>query len=275
MSTAVVIITAGRNEHLHRTLAGLAQQTRPADEVIIVRMRPDEPAVGHDSLPVRTVDLHSGGSESLPLAAARNIGADASDAEHLVFLDVDCIPAGDLVERYDEVIAGHPGALACGPVRYLREGWDAASAVAPTTDVLARESNDHPARPGVPAGAVVAGGQYELFWSLSFGLHRSTWVGLGGFDEAFNGYGGEDTDFAFRARRAGVPLLWFGGGIAYHQWHRPTRLDPLRTCEIVANAVAFRRRWGSWPMTGWLSELHDLGRVVFDPGADTLEVVSR
>ena len=43
----------------------------------------------------------------------------------------------------------------------------------------------------------------ELFWSLSFGLTASTFDDLGGFAEVFEGYGGEDTDFAFRVHRNG------------------------------------------------------------------------
>ena len=39
-----------------------------------------------------------------------------------IFLDVDCIPHRRLVADYDAALAEHPGALACGRVRYLRRG---------------------------------------------------------------------------------------------------------------------------------------------------------
>ena len=92
----------------------------------------------------------------------------------------------------------------------------------------------------------------------------------GGFDADFVGYGGEDTDLAERARRLGVPLAWFDGGTAFHQWHRPSRLDPARTAELVGNAHRFRRRWGRWPMEGWLRELAVAGRRRLRPGRDVL-----
>jgi hypothetical protein len=75
---------------------------------------------------------------------------------------------------------------------------------------------------------------------------------------------------ALRARQADVPLAWFAGGTAFHQWHQPTRLDPGRLPELIANAHRFRRRFGFWPMAGWFDELQRLGRVRFDPHRDVL-----
>ncbi|WP_425466922.1 galactosyltransferase-related protein [Rarobacter faecitabidus] len=54
----------------------------------------------------------------------------------------------------------------------------------------------HPARPAPAPGEIVAGGSYDLFWSLTFALSSATWQRIGGFDEGYCGYGGEDTDFA-------------------------------------------------------------------------------
>ena len=72
-------------------------------------------------------------------------------------------------------------------------------------------TNPHPARPAPPTGEIVAGSDYELFWSLSFALTSSTWRTIGGFCEHYRGYGAEDTDFAQMARAAGVPMRWVGG----------------------------------------------------------------
>jgi N-acetylglucosaminyl-diphospho-decaprenol L-rhamnosyltransferase len=267
MTIAVIIIAAGRRDHLRRTLHGLRRQTRRPDDVVVVDMRPEDPVAEAVRAPARTVPLTGGrpAGEALPLATARNLGAASTATDRLVFLDVDCLPDGRLVERYDAVLRTHRTAIACGPVRYLQQGWGAdpdapleARGVAPS------------ARP-VPAGDDVRlGDDHELFWSLSFGVDRHTWDRLGGFDEGYRGYGGEDTDLAFRARSLGIPLAWFGGGTAHHQWHRPTRLDPRRTGEIVANARRFHDRWGHWPMTGWLTELAERGLVHFDPSVDDL-----
>jgi N-acetylglucosaminyl-diphospho-decaprenol L-rhamnosyltransferase len=101
-------------------------------------------------------------------------------------------------------------------------------------------------------------------------VHRA----IGGFDERYVGYGGEDTDYALRARRASVGLVWVGGAWAYHQ-HHPVS-DPPREhlAEIVRNARLFRERWGRWPMEGWLRAFAAAGSVDWDPDGDELRLRS-
>jgi len=271
MTIAVVVIVAGRRRHLERTLRGLEQQTHRPDDVVVVDMRPGDPVTDVVRPPARRVPFRGVEDDrvgALPLAAARNLGAASTVADRLVFLDVDCLPERTLVERYAAVLDAHPTAIACGPVRYLREGWDDPAAAG-----LEACSAAPAARVAPDDDSIRLGDDHEMFWSLSFGVDRLVWDRLGGFDEGYRGYGGEDTDLAFRARDLGIPLAWFAGGTAYHQWHAPTRLDPARTAEIVANARRFHRRWGRWPMTGWLTELADRGLVRFDPTADELRTV--
>ena len=50
-------------------------------------------------------------------------------------------------------------------------------------------------------------------------MRKATWERLGGMDERFVGYGGEETDLAARLDPAGVPLYWTAGARAYHQHH--------------------------------------------------------
>jgi hypothetical protein len=99
----------------------------------------------------------------------------------------------------------------------------------------------------------------RLFWSLSFALHASDWVSLGGFCEDYVGYGGEDTDFGQRLGAANGTLLWVGGAAAYHQ-HHPSQSPPVQHLDaIVANANRFHRRWGWFPMEGWLERFAAMG----------------
>jgi len=64
-----------------------------------------------------------------------------------------------------------------------------------------------------------------------------------GFDEAFAGYGAEDTDFGFRAREADLPLVYMGGPGASHQFH-DTFDPPLHHFQdIIRNARMFREKW--------------------------------
>ena len=103
-----------------------------------------------------------------------------------------------------------------------------------------------------PAAAVTTG-----FRSLP--CHRARIGAVGGFCELYQGYGGEDTDFAMLARQAGLGLTWVGGAAAYHQWH-PAGSPPVEhLTDIVRNAALFAERWGWWPMGGWFTEFEALG----------------
>jgi GT2 family glycosyltransferase len=148
-----------------------------------------------------------------------------------------------------------------GPVTYLPSGVDVSDRPA-----LKRATAPHPARPN-PADRttqVARADEYPLFWSLSFAVSAATWVRIGGFHEAYEGYGGEDTDFAFTLRSQAVPLVWVGGAHAYHQYH-PSSSPPWEHLDdILRNGARFAQRWGEWPMTGWLRAFAEEGAVKWD-----------
>jgi glycosyltransferase involved in cell wall biosynthesis len=258
ITPAVITPVAGRAEHLRRQRAALAGCLH-----VVVGMgerAADSP--GPDTVHLEVAVPPDG----LPLAHARNAGAAAAlarGADLLVFLDVDCIPDAELLDRY--AAAARDGTLLCGPVHYLPPAGPGGYPAE-----LAGLAPPHPARPAPPPGVVAEEGRVDLFWSLSFAVTRTTWQSLDGFDEAYRGYGAEDTDFARRARDRGTRLCWVGGARAYHQHHPPARHDAARVAEIVRNARRFHRRWGDWPMHGWLVELDRAGLVRFRPEAGEL-----
>ncbi len=245
MRIAVITIAAGRERHLARQQDGLAASTVAPDVRVVEHLTPQD---GH-----------------LPLARGRNAGAARAlqaGAELLVFLDVDCIPAPDLLARYRAAAAADPGALLCGPVGYLPPGDHPLAG-------LPRLAEPHPARPVPRTGTLLLGGDHRLFWSLSFAVTRATWNQIGGFDEGYTGYGGEDTDFGQRARAAGVGLTWVGGAWAYHQHHETASPPVQHLDDILRNAARFHDRWGWWPMEGWLRAFDDLGLARYDAAAGT------
>lgn len=191
------------------------------------------------------------------LAAARNLGAKTAierGAEVLVFLDADCLASDALVPRYVAALRERPDAVAAGPVTYMDEG-----------QIRVTGPDPHPARPNPADGELVDADNYDLFWSLSFALTAETWARIerdfGGFDPTFEGYGGEDTDFARELQRRRIPLVWVGGAHAYHQWH-PVSSPPWEHLEdIVANANRFHDKWGTFPMEGWLEAFEAEGAV--------------
>lgn len=264
--TAVVTVVRGRHDHLRTQQAGLARSTAAPDLRCVVAMA--DPAIADVVGPgVAVVDCPVAG-DALPLARARNTGAEWAlrrGADLLIFLDVDCIPGRTLVGRYVEAhrTVG-VDALLGGPVTYLPPmpgGYP--------LDHLDGLTRPHPARPAPPPGSVVTASDHDLFWSLSFAVSASGWRRIGGFCEDYSGYGGEDTDFGAVARARGVPLIWVGGAHAYHQ-HHPVSDPPVEhLADIVANARVFRRRWGRWPMPGWLDSFERSGLI--SRHGDTIE----
>jgi GT2 family glycosyltransferase len=219
--------------------------------------------VADEESPASVIDLPV--AEPLPIAYGRNQGAVAalrSAAELLVFLDVDCIPDAELVGRYHDT-AGQPqyaNTLLCGPVTYLPPPGPRGYRL----DDLRAHIDPHPARPQPREDQVVRTTDYALFWSLSFAVAASTWTRIGGFCEQYRGYSGEDTDFAQSAAAQDVSMHWVGGAHAFHQFH-PTADPPVQHVDdIVRNARIFHRRWGWWPMQGWLAGFEEAGVITRD-----------
>lgn len=255
MTLSVLTIVKNRPLHLAQLVEGLRRSAVQPDELIIVDMA-STPAIGVDQAPFPVQILRLDGP-GLPLAAARNAAARAARGDTLLFLDVDCIPMRALTGAITQCLTEHD-ALICAEIRYL--GPDDARNEWEEDDLLSR-AQGHPVR-YFPTDGVRREDNAGLFWSLAFGLHRRRFLDLGGFDEAFTGYGAEDTDFGFRAREAGLPLLFMGGAGAFHQYHDVFD-PPLQHLEdIVRNAALFRARWKIWPMEGWLDAFEKAGLII-------------
>ena len=173
-TVAVIVPVAGRDDHLRRLLDALERQIRPPDEVVVADMADARPVLASAAPAVRRVAI-AGGNCGWPLAAARNRAAATTDADVLVFLDVDCLPGPSLVADYLVALECAWGALACGRVRYLRQGWDERAP-------LDGQSDHHPVRPLVAAPPIDED-HPDLVWSLNFAARAETWAKVGGFDE--------------------------------------------------------------------------------------------
>ncbi|MDN3497074.1 galactosyltransferase-related protein [Planococcus sp. APC 4015] len=251
----VTLCSTPRLAHVRNQLAAIDGATR------IVVWVGDDP---HPALDADHVLSVPPGDEGLRLAAARNAGASLAidtGAPLLVFLDADCVPGTALLPRYLQAAERLPGAMLCGPVTYLSPDVDATDAAA-----LVRATAPHPARPDPTDGAEqrATADEYRLFWSLSFAATPETWRRSGGFDEGYEGYGGEDTDFAFTLRAAGIPLAWVGGAHAYHQHHETSSPPWQHLDDILRNGERFAARWGEWPMSGWIDAFAAAGAVMWD-----------
>ena len=269
-SAAVVTVARGRQVHLARQARAVARLDPAPDEYLVVSLDDEPPPVPGAAV------LHRPAAPPLPLAAARNAGIAAADAELVVCLDADCLPEPPMLGRLAAAAHAAPGArLLAGPVGRLAPLPDAQVEPAPAELERARAAATRGGRPVPPEGAIDPEPRVELFWSLAFAVEPEVHACIGGFDEGYAGYGAEDTDYAFRARAAGVGLSWVGGAWAHHQHHAVSDPPVEHLEDIVRNARRFHARWGRWPMEGWLRAFARAELIAWDPARGTLELSPR
>lgn len=254
---SVLTLARGRETHLANLVLGLTQQTRAPGELVIGVMQPDLYDLPAAEFPVRQIRI---AGDPVPLAEARNRVAREAAGDRLVFLDVDCIPAPGLVADYDAHLDGFEGAV-MGEVLYAPEG---AAAPGWRYDGLDAVAVKHADRGGPPAAGVEACTDYRCFWSLNFAMIRDAFDRSGGFDEGYEGYGGEDTDFGRTLFERGIPLGFAKGALAYHQYH-PHHMPPVHHLEsVLVNAERFKDKWGYHTMDHWLRAFELMGLIARD-----------
>ncbi|WP_170286013.1 glycosyltransferase [Nocardioides rubriscoriae] len=238
LRVSVVVSHFEQPQELARTLAALGAQTRPPDEVVVT----DDGSAVAPTVPdgVRLVRQDDRGFR---VAAARNRGVEATTGELLVLLDADTTPEPGCVEALADLPSRLPECLVVGRRRHASYAADGSrtelpepawltEAYAASSELLDADETSH----RFVIGAIV-------------GCSRWWWDELGGCDESFTAYGGEDWDLAARS--------WRHGGLVAHRrdavaWHdgpdagARSRSDAALLGETVAIAdhVAV-------PGTGW------------------------
>lgn len=267
---SMVTLVRNRNRLLRSFLEGAARQQAPV-EVVVVRAGGDEDPreviAGFRDLRAAVCEVPSEG-ERIPYSAARNAGAAAASGDHLAFCDADTIASPTFAGAIGAALAEHD-ALCTGEVRYLPPG-ETTGVDFPT---LLERSRAHPHREPVPATGVALGGRHELVWGLCMAMRHSTFDLVGGFDEGYDGYAGEDTDLGRALAEVGVPVGLVADAVVLHQHHDSYDPPVQQLRSTVANAQRYRDKWGSWPMGGWLEAFADMGVVEWSPDASRCTVL--
>lgn len=254
MTISVCTLAHGRERHLQNLVHGLNHSRRPPCELVVAVMQDARYDLPSTSFPIRQVML---GQSGICLAEARNVAAFAAKSDLLVFLDVDCIPAPNLIQDYAAVAEQGEGVW-MGEVGYLPQG---ATDGGINFERFEQVSVKHSERAGPPPGMVGRCGDYRCFWSLNFALRAKTFEQLGGFDPRYVGYGGEDTDFGRTIVSKDVPLWWARGAKAFHQYHKH-HMPPVHHLDsVIANAGIFAAKWGEPTMQHWLRAFRLMGLV--------------
>ena len=233
----VVIPYYERPDALELTLAGLERQTYPRNlfEVVVVDDGSDPPLVK----PETELDLRVEYQEDLGfgLARARNTGARAADGDIVLFLDCDMIPEESWLAAHARWHHAASDAVTMG-FRFhvdvdgfsaldVRERRGSLSELFEGREVTRPEWIEvHLART-----RELTSGDDDIFRVITggnFGISRSFFETVGGFDETFTQWGAEDREFAYRAYARGSLLVPERDALCWHQGAGATLSDDER-----------------------------------------------
>lgn len=223
---SVVIPCFDAPEALSRTLAGLERQTWPGRlfEVVVVddgSRRPLERPAG-SPLRVRVLRQRDRG---FGLARARNLGARSAAHDVLVFLDADVIPEAGLLAAHARWHLAASGVLTVGFCACVSVDGIGPDEVRERPGSLRELFAGRAFDPPWTAAHMALTGCWtarrdDLFRAVTggnLGISRALFEEVGGFDESFRSYGGEDTEFGYRVQNRGALLAPAPEALAWHQ----------------------------------------------------------
>jgi chondroitin synthase len=215
-AVSLVIPVYDRRTMLARTLAALAHQTWPRERMQIV-VADDGSRDGVEAVIERWRDVFDlvhvrQEDRGYRLARVRNLAARAVEHDALVQLDCDCIPAPGLVEAYARLLATSDRAVLLGRRRFVdAEALDPSDVLADPERALALP--DLPGRVEWRDAVYAASDDlrreprpHRCVVGCNLALSRGALDAVGGWCEAFESWGREDSELGYRLENAGH---WF------------------------------------------------------------------
>ena len=205
MKVSLLITTFNRSDALDLVLQTVAGQTRIPDEVVVC----------DDGSSVETTILVRQWERKLPIryawqpdrgfraARSRNLGILNSSANYLVWIDGDCLLPPRFLENHLQLarsgylVAGGRHLLSNNETQKLQEG------VLPV-EIAFSHWKFRTLCMGVLRD--LHSGIWETVRTCNLGLHRNDLEAIGGFDEAYLGWGREDSDFVVRLIHQGMKV---------------------------------------------------------------------
>lgn len=236
MTVSVVVTTYNRPDALRAVIDGLAAQT---DRDFEVRIADD--GSREDT---RELVQSMASSAGIPIAhvwqedlgfragAARNRAAAGARGDYLVFLDGDCVPRPDFIKQHRAL--SEPGWMVAGNRILLSEGFTQRALAERLPifgwsnerwQVAQREGSINRTLPlrSLPLGPLrkLAARRWQRVRTCNLAVWKRDFEQVNGFDEAYEGWGFEDSDLAVRLLNAGVRRKEgaFATGVL-HLWHR-------------------------------------------------------
>jgi glycosyltransferase involved in cell wall biosynthesis len=224
---SVVIPTYNRSALLHETLRQLTRQTLPADqfEVIVADDGSDDDTKAVAESFSGELRLKYCFQEDLGCRAgtARNLGARLAAAPILCFLDTGAMAGREFLSRHlaEHCDAGGDPGEHCAIIGYahnynpdhpVQEVGEFIGRMTP--EEIVERFRDHPGFVDVRYKHYAECGfdlntravPWNLLYTVNFSCRAEDFRAIGGFDDAFRGWGGEDMELGFRLYRHGVPF---------------------------------------------------------------------
>ena len=247
---SVVVPCFEQPDALALTLAGLEGQRFPRElfEVVVVDDGSEPPIEAPAATPLNLRIVRQA-RRGFGLVRARNAGARAAAHDILVFLDGDVIPEAGLLAahaRWHETVSD---ALTLGFCAYVSVDGISAVAIRTRPGALWELFKGRPVDPPWFERHMARTDDFtvyrdDLFRAVTghnFGIGRAFFDEVGGFDESFVRYGGEDTEFAYRAQVRGGLLAPVRAAWGWHQGRWNAGRDAKeRSMDLQAQALARR-----------------------------------
>lgn len=202
MKISVIIPCYNGEDYIGQTLGSLLDQTRPADEIIVV----------DDGSTDRSVEIAQSFGKSITVlskggggaANARNCGADHATGDAIMFLDADDILAPDVLEHLLEQLKKNPEGVVAGPWYRLVKIADKWVKKPPSCEPLGRNQD-------YLSGWLT--GWYHLPCTILWS--RTAYENRGGWDP--RAYVNDDGDLMMRALADGVNLQITEKGASFYR----------------------------------------------------------
>jgi chondroitin synthase len=240
LPVSIIIPVYNRREILAKTIAGIIHQDYPL-ELIQVIIADD----GSNDNPESIIPLFKGiidikyisqDDRGFRASAVRNLGVSIADHDNLIFLDCDMLPEPSLVSSFMKWLHVSKEVVLIGRRRFVNTDGIPAKKLIKSIDAALNLPDINSENKIVSKGSSGftidwreqiysetnnlkdAGPHvFRTFCSGNVAFAKSAWDKIGGFDEDFNNWGGEDTEFGFRAYNQGLWFIPVIEAVALHQ----------------------------------------------------------
>ncbi|NOX21553.1 MAG: glycosyltransferase [Actinobacteria bacterium] len=282
-TVSVIIPVYNRPDLLERTLAGLRAQSYPqellsvvvADDGSDVPIKPVVDAAGD------RVSYVSQSRRGYGAGRARNLGARSASGDVLIFVDADCVPHPDLVARHAEWHRYAPNLVVIGNRRHADTTGIPADAFAsgeadwPTLLASATSAETSATRDwrtlfyrrtsNLRAGDEV----FRSLVSSNFSVRAPLFASVGGFDESFDRWGGEDTELGWRFFNHAAVFVPDNDAVVVHQVQQDEGEGDWRDADRHLNDAIIRRKiphpFYRKPAPGVIFDVPRVSWIIVDP----------